>query len=155
MRIIARSTTSKYLNLVSIFLTFVKLKHNFSSQFYFLMIWHNMAELKSSTKKPLNLQWSYLRCTMKKTCITIPLIIFLTEERCTYLCDIMCWNFFRSPHLHVPGGLSVARDYNPEWSVVTGVCALWNVYWWVDLLACLIQYIWNPKFISISMVSLW
>lgn len=45
MCIIARSTTSKYLNLVSIFLTFVKLKQNFSSQFNFLMIWHNMAEV--------------------------------------------------------------------------------------------------------------
>lgn len=89
---------------------------------------------------------------MKKTYIIIRLIIFLTEERCTYLCNnTLCWNSFRSPHLHVPGGLSVTRDYNPEWSVVTGLCAVWNVYWLVDLLACLIQYIWNPKFISISM----
>lgn len=87
----------------------------------------------------------------EKTYIIIRLIIFLTEERCTYLCNTLCWNSFRSPHLHVPGGLSVTRDYNPEWSVVTGLCAVWNVYWLVDLLACLIQYIWNPKFISISM----
>lgn len=65
--------------------------------------------------------------------------------------NILRWNFFRSPHLHVPGGLSVTRDYNPEWSVVTGLCAVWNVYWLVDLLAWLIQYIWNPKFILISM----
>lgn len=89
---------------------------------------------------------------MTETCIMIWLIIFLTEERCTHLCNILRWNFFRSPHLHVPGGLSVPRDYNPQWSVVTGVCAVWNVYWLVDLLACLIQYIWNAKIILISMV---
>lgn len=80
-------------------------------------------------------------------------MICLIKQRCMYLivCNILRWNFFRSPHLHVPGGLSVTRDYNPEWSVVTGLCAVWNVYRLVDLLACLIQYIWNPKFISLSM----
>lgn len=96
MRIIARSTTSKYLNLVSIFLTFVKLKHNFSSQFYFLMIWHNMAELNSSIKKPpkFTVVLPQMRCTMKKTYIMIRLIIFLAVERCTYLIVIFCVETF-------------------------------------------------------------